>query len=117
MVDGSLSIGSESPPVKGPLAGPKATRGTGAEPAHERLRPLAGRDSSSLARGCSSMVEQQPSKLNTRVRFPSPAPSPKRFPKQSPRLIEITDRIRIFARNNVQHFVQQNVQHIHAHAR
>jgi hypothetical protein len=26
-------------------------------------------------RGCSSMVEQQPSKLNTRVRFPSPAPS------------------------------------------
>ncbi len=23
--------------------------------------------------GCSSMVEQQPSKLNTRVRFPSPA--------------------------------------------
>ena len=25
--------------------------------------------------GCSSMVEQQPSKLNTRVRFPSPAPS------------------------------------------
>jgi hypothetical protein len=26
-------------------------------------------------RGCSSMVEQQPSKLNTRVRFPSPAPN------------------------------------------
>src|SRR5205085_379312 len=25
--------------------------------------------------GCSSMVEQQPSKLMTRVRFPSPAPS------------------------------------------
>ena len=25
------------------------------------------------SRGCSSMVEQQPSKLNTRVRFPSPA--------------------------------------------
>ena len=24
--------------------------------------------------GCSSMVERQPSKLNTRVRFPSPAP-------------------------------------------
>ncbi len=24
--------------------------------------------------GCSSMVEHQPSKLNTRVRFPSPAP-------------------------------------------
>src|SRR5437764_13763478 len=27
-----------------------------------------------LNRGCSSMVEQQPSKLMTRVRFPSPAP-------------------------------------------
>ena len=26
------------------------------------------------SRGCSSMVEQQPSKLMTRVRFPSPAP-------------------------------------------
>src|SRR5665647_1973109 len=26
-------------------------------------------------RGCSSMVEQQPSKLNTRVRFPLPAPT------------------------------------------
>ena len=36
----------------------RALRGTG----HRRRR------------GCSSMVEQQPSKLNTRVRFPSPAP-------------------------------------------
>ncbi len=27
-----------------------------------------------LTRGCSSMVEQKPSKLTTRVRFPSPAP-------------------------------------------
>ena len=27
-----------------------------------------------MARGCSSMVEQKPSKLTTRVRFPSPAP-------------------------------------------
>jgi 3-(methylthio)propionyl---CoA ligase len=27
-----------------------------------------------VARGCSSMVVQQPSRLNTRVRFPSPAP-------------------------------------------
>ena len=26
--------------------------------------------------GCSSMVEQKPSKLTTRVRFPSPAPTP-----------------------------------------
>src|ERR1700741_2174929 len=32
--------------------------------------------------GCSSMVEQQPSKLNTRVRFPSPAPiTSQTFPK------------------------------------
>src|SRR5262245_36196658 len=30
----------------------------------------------SFACGCSSMVEQQPSKLMTRVRFPSPAPNP-----------------------------------------
>ena len=28
--------------------------------------------------GCSSMVEQKPSKLTTRVRFPSPAPDLKR---------------------------------------
>src|SRR5271166_2251085 len=28
-----------------------------------------------LLRGCSSMVEQKPSKLTTRVRFPSPAPA------------------------------------------
>jgi hypothetical protein len=26
-------------------------------------------------RGCSSMAEQKPSKLTTRVRFPSPAPN------------------------------------------
>src|SRR5437870_7289332 len=28
-----------------------------------------------VTRGCSSMVEQKPSKLTTRVRFPSPAPA------------------------------------------
>src|SRR5580704_16517532 len=32
-------------------------------------------------RGCSSMVEQKPSKLMTRVRFPSPAPKLSYFPK------------------------------------
>ena len=32
------------------------------------------RFSSAKVCGCSSMVEQQPSKLMTRVRFPSPAP-------------------------------------------
>jgi hypothetical protein len=31
-------------------------------------------ESQRLFRGCSSMVEQKPSKLTTRVRFPSPAP-------------------------------------------
>ena len=33
--------------------------------------------------GCSSMVEQQPSKLNTRVRFPSPAPAFHGFSERS----------------------------------
>jgi hypothetical protein len=32
-------------------------------------------DSALARRGCSSMVEQKPSKLMTRVRFPSPAPT------------------------------------------
>jgi len=60
---------------------------------------------------------QMPSKLNTRVRFPSPAPSPRNFTKQAPLLIEIVGGIRIFAGNCVQHFVQQNVQHDRALAR
>src|SRR5450759_3559333 len=35
-----------------------------------------GRETDSVVkRGCSSMVEQKPSKLTTRVRFPSPAPA------------------------------------------
>ena len=33
------------------------------------------RAAGTAGRGCSSMVEQQPSKLMTRVRFPSPAPT------------------------------------------
>ena len=37
-------------------------------------------------RGCSSMVEQQPSKLMTRVRFPSPAP---------PNVVEPASRMRL----------------------
>src|SRR6266566_4944277 len=68
-------------------------------------------------RGRSSMAERQLPKLHTRVRFPSPAPTPNNFPKRSPLLIEIAGRIRIFAKNNVQHFVQHFVQHVHAHAR
>ena len=35
-------------------------------------------------RGCSSMVEQQPSKLMTRVRFPSPAPKKSRISCKGP---------------------------------
>ena len=38
------------------------------------LRSLLRLVSPPAVRGCSSMVEQQPSKLMTRVRFPSPAP-------------------------------------------
>ena len=48
-----------------------------------RRRPIAKRRADwhrfGDARGCSSMVEQQPSKLNTRVRFPSPAPGLRDF--------------------------------------
>ena len=51
-----------------------------------RLRPFCARESRAHAtnlrynerrakRGCGSMVEPEPSKLMTRVRFPSPAPS------------------------------------------
>ena len=43
------------------------------------VRCVAGASDSAAyngTRGCSSMVEQQPSKLNTRVRFPVPAPPP-----------------------------------------
>jgi hypothetical protein len=39
------------------------------------LRSLLRLVSPPAVRGCSSMVEQQPSKLMTRVRFPSPAPT------------------------------------------
>src|SRR5437868_13134339 len=36
-----------------------------------------------VARGCSSMVEQKPSKLTTRVRFPSPAPAQSALTRQT----------------------------------
>ena len=41
----------------------------------------------STSRGCSSMVELQPSKLTTWVRFPSPAPDKKGHPYGCPFLI------------------------------
>src|SRR5512134_2200410 len=46
-------------------------------PLHQELRRAADEVSArgSSKRGCSSMVEQKPSKLTTRVRFPSPAPT------------------------------------------
>src|SRR4051794_16829545 len=55
------------------------TRPVGAEAGSAEAMPVsdlmtAGRVVFAV-RGCSSMVEQQPSKLMTRVRFPSPAPT------------------------------------------
>src|SRR5215211_589645 len=41
--------------------------------------------------GCSSMVEQQPSKLMTRVRFPSPAPVPNLSRRACGRLLQRAD--------------------------
>jgi hypothetical protein len=52
--------------VRIPLSPPTADRSTASRP-----DPRAG----SPDRGRSSMAERQPSKLHTRVRFPSPAPS------------------------------------------
>ena len=65
---------------------PERLKGTGCKPVGVRLRwfesnPLhhcsgaVGNDRV-LGRGCSSVVEREPSKLHTRVRFPSPAPIP-----------------------------------------
>src|SRR5260221_10657123 len=51
--------------------------------------------------GCSSMVEQKPSKLMTRVRFPSPAPGSAAFGRvprvitRSAQLIELQDRAHV----------------------
>ena len=53
------------------------SRGRPCEPNANRRRidfAAHHRHETAFKRGCSSMVEQQPSKLNTRVRFPSPAP-------------------------------------------
>ena len=69
LVDRTLNIGGSRPVLKRALSG-----GTGGQ---RRARPVEAARPAVLGdrrRGCSSMVEQQPSKLNTRVRFPSPAP-------------------------------------------
>ena len=46
---------------------------TGPRDLGQGKRAVPGDDGQVGARGCSTMVVQQPSKLNTRVRFPSPA--------------------------------------------
>ena len=57
---------------------PSTNRGSRPREAGKRFGRAAPAFESSLLcrpmRGCSSMVEQKPSKLTTRVRFPSPAP-------------------------------------------
>jgi hypothetical protein len=53
---------------------PTLTSGLGLVMKHPRRLLRSGSERRARRRGCSSMVEQQPSKLNTRVRFPSPAP-------------------------------------------
>ena len=46
----------------------------GSKPTPSTINRRVRRDELGIS-GCSSMVEQQPSKLMTRVRFPSPAPT------------------------------------------
>ena len=102
MIDGDGSIGTDSPDVKGlPAVLRAAKRRFPGQIRNDCCSPGSPRRSSQASqgrveaapmpcyltrmrragpirpasRGCSSMVEQQPSKLNTRVRFPSPAPS------------------------------------------
>src|SRR5262249_47286827 len=70
--NGTLNIVPESAGVKSAF-GPNSLKPAGFGGRRGQLRRPAWRVRSGI-RGCSSMVEQQPSKLNTRVRFPSPAP-------------------------------------------
>jgi hypothetical protein len=65
--------------------------------------------------GCSSMVEQQPSKLNTRVRFPSPAPASNNFLEQGLLLIEILSEIRFLP--EIASDISSKVQHVRVHPR
>jgi hypothetical protein len=81
---------SPRPPVPCPSAGPggdalPSTRTS--DPVDLDLRGLPKRPaipSPTRSRGCSSMVEPQPSKLAMRVRFPSPAPRPDQLVCLSP---------------------------------
>ena len=74
---GSAYVGSN--PTLSTTAGPEA--GT----SRETHSLFAKRHGKTVRRGCSSMVEQQPSKLNTRVRFPSPAPDFQRQDQGTPK--------------------------------
>ena len=91
-----LPLVAESGPPAGPRSRPSRTDRTAAPQAGPPRRPKRSHQDQSPRRwlakhlgtgykprrcGCSSMVEQQPSKLNTWVRFPSPAPF---FPFRSP---------------------------------
>ncbi len=53
-----------------------AFEGSNPSPSTKRIprMQMGSERTGSRSRGCSSMVEQKPSKLTTRVRFPSPAP-------------------------------------------
>ena len=88
---GSLNIGADAPLRKraGESGAARAVERDmaavlGHPPEHDPEKACSARDAGECRFsekimlekrcGCSSMVEQQPSKLNTRVRFPSPAP-------------------------------------------
>src|SRR6476619_5645030 len=64
-----LSTGGVTAWLKGTGCKPVGYAYVGSNPTPSTTQPF-GEDGC----GCSSMVEQQPSKLRTRVRFPSPAP-------------------------------------------
>src|SRR6516164_8932354 len=64
---------SPTPPTSRRACGAAAGKPADREEPAEVL-PKASSHVGICVRGCSSMVEQQPSKLMTRVRFPSPAP-------------------------------------------
>src|SRR5678815_3319715 len=70
---GSAFEGSNPSPSTREQATGDREQADGAGPC-QRRELLPAPDLCYLTRGCSSMVEQKPSKLTTRVRFPSPAP-------------------------------------------
>ena len=63
------------PPGSSEGYGRRGRRRRGARGWRKARRVIVGGLRGDGERGCSSMVEQKPSKLTTRVRFPSPAPT------------------------------------------